>query len=774
MSPGKKKSRTGPGDGDKRFQRLVENLNGMVYRCRNDKDWTMEYISSYAKKITGYSPEDLIDNRKKPYGELVHPDDRERIWDEIQAALDNQEPFVLNFRLITASGEEKWVWEQGCGVYDDDGHLLALEGFVTDITERMHLMQEVQQKEQLHRLVAEISIDVIWRLDSNLRFTYASPAVEKIFGYTPDEFVGMALEQTCPAGQYAKMTELIRTNIQENILGAGVLFETELYHKDGHLVPAEIAAKGRLDEDGNLLEIMGNTRDITRRIERRHELARTKELLENTFSSLADAVLIIESPGGIIAECNPAVESIFGYSEEELIGRNAELLFSDIDEYNRASEQGKERLKKNKVYHSSATMLRKNGKTIYTNSTTTSVRGDKGDLNYVVVVIRDVTEARKSEQQREELQEQLYQSQKMEAVGRLAGGIAHDFNNLLSVIMGYTSIMLMETQPGDKFHEFIAEINDAGVKASSLTRQLLAFGRKQTLETKVIYVNRLITDFQKLLRRVIGEDIELNLELCPEKVPVRADPSQMEQVLMNLAVNARDAMPDGGTITISTERMEPEEINYARIVFSDTGVGMDENTANRIFEPFFTTKGRDKGTGLGLATSFGIVKQHGGDISVTSEPGHGTSFAILLPLAPEEEVEDNGAGSAPLADENAGGSVMIVEDDRSVLDMARKILSDQGYTVKAFSRVDEALETARKLKRPLDLLLTDVVMPGMKGPELYENLKELHPETRVLYMSGYTDEAFGADGGRPADGHFIQKPFQVTDLLRKVAEVLRG
>jgi len=397
----------------------------------------------------------------------------------------------------------------------------------------------------------------------------------------------------------------------------------------------------------------------------------------------------------------------------------------------------------------------------------------------VLLYLEDVT-------RRRTLEQQLIQAQKMEAVGRLAGGVAHDFNNLLSVILGYGEMLLGGSDLPPSHRNRVKAVQDAGLRAKDLTRQLLAFSRKQVLEMRVLDVNHVISDFEKLLRRTIGEDILWQLVPSPGPVRVRADPSQLEQILMNLAVNARDAMPDGGTLTIETGVAQLDEVYaaskpgvtpgaYVMIGVTDTGHGMDRETMGRIFDPFFTTKPRDKGTGLGLSTVYGIVKQHGGNVWVYSEPGRGTTFKIYLPLARETEEKEIEPPPTPSRKTSAtAATVMVVEDDPSVRILTREILEAGGYEVLEIGDAGEAVAAALARQAPIHLLITDVVMPGMKGPEVYREVARSHPEVRVLYMSGYTENVITRQGALMEGVQFLQKPFTVNSLLEKVSRILES
>jgi len=389
---------------------------------------------------------------------------------------------------------------------------------------------------------------------------------------------------------------------------------------------------------------------------------------------------------------------------------------------------------------------------------------------------RDVTEQR-------HLEEQFRQSQKMEAVGQLAGGIAHDFNNLLTAILGNTQLLLRDLPPGDSKRGDVEEIRKASERAASLTRQLLAYSRRQMLQPEVLDLNVVVAEMDRMLRRLIGEHIALVTVLAPDLGRVRADPNQIEQVIVNLAVNARDAMPDGGKLMIETANLTLDESfaqahlgsvagEYALLAVTDTGTGMDATVRAHVFEPFFTTKEVGKGTGLGLATVYGIVKQSGGYISVYSEVGHGSTFKIYLPriVATADAVGSVQKGGPTRGTE----TVLVVEDEPAVLQLSQRALEAQGYVVLAASDPPAALRVVERHGGTIHLLLTDVVMPTMSGAELAERLVAQRPGIRVLYMSGYPGDAVVQHGALPSGSAFLQKPFSPDGLSRKVRDVLDG
>jgi signal transduction histidine kinase len=407
----------------------------------------------------------------------------------------------------------------------------------------------------------------------------------------------------------------------------------------------------------------------------------------------------------------------------------------------------------------------------------------KGEKS-VFLKVHDLTQWKKSEEEKEKLQDQLNQARKMEAVGQLAGGVAHDFNNMLAPIIGYAGMLLDDMEPDDPQFESVEEINRAALRAKAVTQQLLAFGRKQALDVKTLDLNWVIGNFKKILRRTIREDISIKLQLDPSLRNIKADAGQLEQVVMNLAVNAQDAMHDGGSFTIRTSNLFVSETFtrqrvavksgwYAVLEVSDSGIGMDSQTADRVFEPFFTTKKSGRGTGLGLATVYGIVKQHGGYIWLQSRPGRGTVFEIYLPSVTDPVEEDS------IRRDNQTGppgreTVLIAEDEETVRSMVRQILTRQGYSVLYTGTSEECLRFAEKHDGPIHLLLTDVVMPGINGKELYERLSVTHSDLKVLFMSGYTDPVITMHGIREEGKEFIQKPFTPQALSKKVREVLDG
>jgi two-component system cell cycle sensor histidine kinase/response regulator CckA len=476
---------------------------------------------------------------------------------------------------------------------------------------------------------------------------------------------------------------------------------------------------------------------------------------------------------GRFLDVNPALIAMLGYaSAEEVLFLDPEKdVFAQAEEHTRLIDEFR---RTGRLDGIEVQWKRNDGNTITVRISGRAVSSADEPADVLEAIAEDVTDRRA-------LEDQFRQAQKMEAVGRLAGGVAHDFNNLLMVISGYAEVVLAELGPHHLLRDKALAIQQASDRATTLTRQLLAFSRKQLLELKVVDVNAIVSDMERLLRPLIGEDVEFLTSLTNEAAHTRADAGQLEQVLMNLVVNAKDAMSGGGTLTIQTERMVVDDGHrrgatfirpgdYVMLSVSDTGMGMDKETQSRIFEPFFTTKEKGKGTGLGLSTVYGIVKQSGGYVMVQSEEGRGTTFHIYLPRV--EGVAER--HPVPVAHTALGGTetVLLVEDEESVRQLVRETLAAKGYRVVEADNGESGVAVAAKHQGKIDLVITDVVMPGMGGRELVKQLAQTRPETKVLYLSGYTEDAIVSEGTIESGAAFLQKPFTLQNLARKVREVL--
>jgi len=527
------------------------------------------------------------------------------------------------------------------------------------------------------------------------------------------------------------------------------------------------------DEEGNAVRALGTNWDVTESTRAREVLLDSERRFRKVIEEMNDAAYILYDGGFDLV--NPRFCELTGISPEDV--EVPGFTFWDlvapssvpmIKERQAQRERGEE---VPGIYEFE--VQRPDGGVVQVEASVREIEYRDGSA--VLGVLRDVTEQRS-------LKEQLLMAQKMESVGRLSGGVAHDLNNLLTPILGYGELVLSDIPPEGGMREPVQEIMQAALRARDLVRQLLAFGRRQAMEFQVIDLNEMIEGFQSLLRRAVQEDIEIHLNPAPFPLAIRGDRGQLEQVIMNFAVNAQDAMPDGGLLTIETDEVVLDEEyarlhagvkpgRYAMFSFSDTGVGMDPHTVEQIFEPFFTTKERGKGTGLGLATVYGIIKQHDGNVVAYSEPGMGATFKCYFPLTQEQAKEEVRSRERPL-DTSGTETIMVVEDEDTVRDLAVRVLTRQGYTVLHAGHGKACLELLAEHDGPLDLLLTDVVMPGLNGRELFEEVGDRFPGTKVLYMSGYTEDIVTHKGVLFDGTPFIQKPFAVVDLVSRVRSVL--
>jgi two-component system cell cycle sensor histidine kinase/response regulator CckA len=631
--------------------------------------------------------------------------------------------------------------------------------------ERCRAEAEIRRSEARFRRVVESNMLGIIFWAGSGQITDANEAFLDMVGYTREDLAADRVEWTkMTPPEYRQMDE----HFLQELAASGVCatYEKEVIRKDGVRISILMGGASNLEveEQSGVAFVL----NISDRKKAEESLRRSESRFRALFENALDAVLISDDLGAYV-DANPAACKLLGMFHDDVIGRK-------LSDFTDSIPYAPGFLSQQQFIEDGATsrlfpLRRMDGTIVEVDSTTTANFLPGRHLS----LLRDVTERRK-------LEEQLRQSQRLESVGMLAGGIAHDFNNLLTVIAGYADITLKRLDKSDPLALYLEEINKAADRAASLTRQLLAFSRKQVLQPKVLDLNSVIANIEKMLRRLVGEDMELRTSMAPELGKVKADPGQIEQVIMNLAVNARDAMPKGGKITIETANIYLDA-EYARqhigvkpgwyvmLVVSDNGHGMDAETQKSIFEPFFSTKPVGKGTGLGLATVYGIVKQSSGNIWVYSEVGVGSSFKIYLPPVEGEIAESPAVVTRPEARARTE-TILLAEDEEMVRNLARDSLKLYGYQVLDAASAGEAMLIAKEHDGPIHLLLTDVVMPRISGKELAERVGSLRPDMRVLYMSGYTDQSIVHHGVLDEGIAFLGKPFTPDALALKVAEVL--
>jgi signal transduction histidine kinase/DNA-binding response OmpR family regulator len=673
--------------------------------------------------------------------------------------------------------------------------------------ERELARKAIEQREERFRWLVENSSELIWRMEMEEPVPVDLPVEDQI-----ERFYRHGVLAECNdamARLYGKesardilgfrLPELLSRSLPRNraMLEAFVRSGYRLMDAESQIDRRDRAERYMLNnmvglvQDGRLEAAWGTSRDITDRRRAEEEVRRSRDQLEIILENIADAIMVLDAGGAVVflndaaarlldfPSATEAMEAARSGDPRRLTGR---LDIRDEDGVPIPPDrvpialalQGRDVPPTLLRYRTG----RRDGDR-WAITRAKPIRDGQGHPRLAVSIVQDVTDIRRAE-------EQSRQSQKMEAIGRLAGGVAHDFNNLLTAINGYSDLLLAGLSPEDGSRSYVEEIRKSGERAASLTRQLLAYSRKQILTPRVLRLGEIIRQMEGLVRRLIGEDLDFVAALDPEAGRICADQGQVEQVILNLVVNARDAMPDGGKLTIGTGNAEvrPDFIavdaslrpgKYVVLSVTDTGMGMDEEVKSRLFEPFFTTKGQSQGTGLGLSTVYGIVSQSGGAVTVHSEPGKGATFKVYFPAAAgaEDSVpapQPGEEGPAPRGDE----TILVVEDEDAVRRLVVNVLSGLGYRVLQASEGMEALEAARGHAGGIDLLLTDVVMARMGGRELASRIRLLKPSIRVAYMSGYTEDAIVRHGVLDAEAHFLQKPFSPGALARRIREVLDG
>ncbi|MBU8923315.1 MAG: PAS domain S-box protein [Bacteroidales bacterium] len=648
---------------------------------------------------------------------------------------------------------------------NSDGSISKLE-ILRDITDLKRAEESLQVSEEKYRALYDNAPLAYQSLDENGRFIDVNPAWLKTLGYKRENVIGKSFAEFL----HPDWNPIFEKNFPEfKHCGFVTDVQFKIRHKDGHFL--DIAFEGCIgySPDGSFRQTYCVFQDITRRKQDEEE----RERLMSAIEQAAETIVITDTEGTILY-VNPAFELITGYKREEAIGQNPKVLKSGEHDDTFYKEMWST-LRQGDTWTGRFVNKKKDG-TLYNEEAVISpVRDTSGrTINYVAVK-RDITKELK-------LEEQLHQSQKMESVGRLAGGVAHDFNNMLSVILGYVEIALSQVKPTEPLHTDLEEIQKAAQRSADTTRQLLAFARKQTAMPKILNLNETVSGMLKMLRRLIGEDIDLILVPGTDLWLLKIDPNQVDQILANLCINARAAITGVGKVTIETENTTFDETfcvehpeflpgDYVMFAVSDDGCGMDKEVIDHLFEPFFTTKDIGEGTGLGLATVYGIIKQNGGFISTYSKPGEGTTFRIYLPRHTGRPVEKQKSNLAEMPG-SKGETVLLVEDEEAVLKMGQTILKRLGYNVLTASSPSEAIGIVEKHSDKIHLLMTDVVMPEINGRDLAERLQSITPELKCLFVSGYTANVIVHRGILEEGVHFLQKPFSMQELAFKVREIL--
>ena len=746
---------------------LMSNIPGVVYR--GHRDWSVSSMGPQMEQVMGYTAEEFLDGVIR-WEEVIHPSDLDSLKRAFRETAETKKKVLrVEYRALHKDGGYRWIADRRQFVYDEKGKIRYVDGILLDITDRKRAeetLEAVRRKAEDERAKTEAIIaaigDGISIQDRHFRVLYQNEVHKGIIGDQQGKFCYEAYEKKDHVCEGCPVAMAFRDDEIQTV-------ERKIETEEGTKV-VEITASALRDASGDIVAGIEVVRDITAR--RRMEEDRSR--LAMAVEQSAEAIVVTDREG-TIQYVNPAFERVAGYSREEAVGKNPRILHSgkhDEAFYRRLWDT----LVRGEVWTGHFINRKKDGSLYEEDATISPLRASSGEIVNYVAAKRDVTNM-------VSLERQVRMSQKMESVGTLAGGIAHDFNNALTGIIGFGEMLKLRIANDPKATSDLDEVLRSAERASVLTRQLLTFARRQIFDLANLGMNEVVTGLVKFLRKVTREDIEIKTFLARGLPTIRADQGQVEQVLMNLSLNARDAMPGGGQLVVETEEawLDEEYVKqhpymkagrYTVLAVSDTGIGMDEGTRERIFEPFFTTKGPDKGTGLGLAVVYGIVKQHNGFVHVYSEPGKGTTFRVYFPAV--DVPADSKVAVVQGIIRRGSETILLAEDDESVRHLTEKTLGSYGYRVSAARDGEEAVDIFRRHGKEIAMAVLDVVMPKKGGKQAYDEMIMTAPGLKVLFLSGYSANAihdsFVLHPGIP----FLQKPFGPGALARKVREVLDG
>ncbi|MEW6659000.1 MAG: PAS domain S-box protein [Thermodesulfobacteriota bacterium] len=761
-----------------KYRDLVENANSIVMRL--DPAGRITFFNEFAQTFFGFSEEEILG--RSAVGTMVPPTDSQgrdlaaMFADLVQRP--EQYP-SLELENLRPRGGRAWVTWTYKAVRDDAGRLSEILCVGNDSTARRQAEAELLEKSWLLEAFFEHTITPLVILDTAFHYIRVNQAYARVCQMEVSKFPGKSLFELYPDTAQTIFQRVLETKTPHQAFAQPFTFpdhpERGVTYWDWTLVPI-------LNQQGEVDFLVLSLKEVTTRQQAAEALRESEEKYRQLVRNIP--ALVFKGYGDWTVDFfDRKIGDLTGYRKEDFDSRS--IKWSDLilpEDLSAAQKVVSTALKGPKSYTREYRIKAKEGRILWIQERSQIICDAAGEFAYISGVFYDITRTKETEEALRHSQEQLLQAQKMEAVGRLAGGVAHDFNNLLTGIIGYAELLLARLDPQHPQRREVEEIRKAGERAASLTRQLLAFSRKQILQPKKLNLNTVVRDMEKLLQRLIGEDIYLVTNMEAGLGAVEADPGQIEQVIINLAVNARDAMPLGGKLTIETANVELDgaygyrDVNflpgsYVMLAVSDNGVGMDEETMARIFEPFFTTKGSHQGTGLGLSTVYGIVKQSGGYIWVYSEPKWGTTFKVYLPLA-TSGLEVEKARPETTGYLQGWETILLVEDEEVVRELACAALQQNGYQVFPAGDPEEALAICEKMEGNIHLLLTDVVMPGMSGRQLAERLTSRYQDLKVLYISGYAENAISHHGVLDPGIAFLAKPFTPNALASRVRKVL--
>lgn len=753
------------------YRALIQNSLDVIALYAADA--TILYESPSVIQVLGFTPEEMIGQNALNF---AHPDDLDQARQILLQLIQSPEqPVKLEIRSRHQNGSYRWLEMIGTNLLDEPS-VGAIVANYRDITDRKEVLATLLDiKESLENAEEQARLGS-WELQVGSQRGRWSKQMFRLFDLEPAEFApdfDAYLNLIHPDDRGVILTVL-------NQLTTGIEPTIQIFRTNPEWLPLRYFSptwRCLRDNNGNPIKFEGTLLDVTEQVLAEERIRYQADLIEK----VSDAIISTD-PNFVIRSWNQAAETIYGWKATEVRGK----IFPEVLTTTYMQEDEAEVLYQFQItdfWAGEVIQPHKNGTPLHIFSSVSLIRDAEGKALEVVAVNRNITDRKKLELEKAELAAQLARSQRLEAIGRLAGGIAHDFNNMLVPIIGYADMELLQSQPDSKLHVHMTHIKNAAARAANLTRQILAFSRQQVLALKTVDLNQVITDFRGILDRLLGEHIQVHLHLQDHLHPILADASQLEQVILNLAINARDAMPNGGQLNLETANVMLDEAYVARhvgakpgphvlLAVSDTGEGIDAAAQQHIFEPFYTTKDQGKGTGLGLATVFGVVKQHEGNIWVYSEPGKGSTFKVYLPALADPHAPAETTTPAEVISYEGTETVLVVEDEEGVRQLIGETLEAHGYRVLLTGDPEEATTLAWNYPHPIHLLLTDVILPVRNGQELYQALVQLRPNLQVLYMSGYTNNVIVHHGVLDEGVAFLPKPFTLHSLLEKVRTVL--
>jgi two-component system, cell cycle sensor histidine kinase and response regulator CckA len=751
------------------FHLLVEKLWGVAYVAEPGERGHWLYVSPRIDQLLGFSQREWLADPEL-WARQIHLHDRQRVLEDEQESSESGGPNRIEYRLHRKSGEVIWVSDEALVSTTDEGVLWY--GVLSDITDRKFAEEERAKSEERYRSLVQNAPDGISVIDPTGAVIYSSPANARILGRAAEATEGSSVFSNLHPDDVGKAHAVFKTLIDKPGLVLPVVLR--IRHEDGGWRWLEINATSMVDSP-NIGGVVVNFRDITDSKELERELLETKARFEAQYRGIPIPTYTwrIDGDDFALVDSNIAAYDITNGGIEKLIGISASRMYGDrpdiVADFRKCAGS-RENVRRDMEYEMIST-----GELRHFSVSYAFVPPD-----LIMVHTLDVTEQRRVEAEQRRLEDQLRQAQKMEAIGRLAGGVAHDFNNLLAVILNYTEFLKESLGTGDSNAADLGEISAAAQRGARLVQQLLAFSRKQLLSPETLDLNDVVFEMEQLLRQAVGRDIEIMIAPDHDLWSINADVGQIEQALLNLAVNARDAMPRGGRLSIETANVGlngksdiPPDLpkgSYVRLEVKDSGSGMSDDVKAQIFEPFFTTKAVGVGTGLGLATVYGTIKQADGHIRVESQPGAGTSFELFFPAVKERGGSPE-PEALPAVPSGGGLHILVVDDEAPIRKLIDRILTTAGHEVRLAASGSEALGFLDDHRVPIDLIICDVVMPQTSGTQLAEHSARVRtPPPPVLFMSGFSDEVLAASNGEPADeAVFLGKPFTPEDLLRAVS-----